>query len=221
MPSPLTTLGNDSRETRRIDVSSTTTASVAGNIRALSSSALGSFAGSTLSWIMASRDPPAAAEVLGAGAPGAPDPPGKPDMPGKPGRPDPGADPPGPKPKPGPAPGCPGPIPPGRVPGEPPADRAIAELIWAWSVPGRLARRLGTVSLGSPTARKIGPGGRWESACSTSGPGFHPFFLTVSRAARAASEVDEKAMWFPSIRIVGRTPGGTSFSGESGGTCSM
>src|SRR5271157_5789173 len=88
MPSPLTTLGNDSRETRRIDVSSTTTASVAGNIRALSSSALGSFAGSTLSWIMASRDPPAAAEVLGAGAPGAPDPPGKPDMPGKPGGPD-------------------------------------------------------------------------------------------------------------------------------------
>src|SRR5271157_5147499 len=114
MPSPLTTLGNDSRETRRIDVSSTTTASVAGNIRALSSSALGSFAGSTLSWIMASRDPPAAAEVLGAGAPGAPDPPGAPNPPGKPGRtdmpgwlkdmlpigppgpPDPGADPPGP-----------------------------------------------------------------------------------------------------------------------------
>src|SRR5271165_3930912 len=158
----------------------------------------------------------------------------EPDMPGKPGRPgmlkdmpplgppgppDPGADRPGPKP--GPAPGWPGPIPPGRAPGEPPADRAIAELIWAWSVPGRLARRLGTVSLGSPTARKIGPGGRWESACSTSGPGFHPFFLTVSRAARAASEVGEKAMWFPSIRIVGRTPGWRIFSGESVGTFSM
>ena len=98
----------------------------------------------------------------------------------------------------------------------PPADNVITELIWAWSVPGRLARRLGTVSLGSPTARKIGPGGRWESACSTSGPGFHPFFLTVSRAARAASEVDEKAMWFPSIRIVGRTPGGRIFSRPRG-----
>src|SRR5208337_1749993 len=158
------------------------------------------------------------------GAPGAPDLPGAPNPPGKPGRPDmpgwpkdmlplgppdPGADPPGPKPKPGPAPGCPGPIPPGRAPGEPPADRAIAELICAWSVPGRLASRLGTVSLGSPTARKIGPGGAWESACTTSGPGFHPFFLTVSRAVRAASDVDEKTIWFPSSRIVGRTPGVT------------
>ena len=65
------------------------------------------------------------------------------------------------------------------------------------------------------------PGREVESACSTSGPGFHPFFLTVSRAARAASEVGEKAMWFPSIRIVGRTPGGRIFSGESVGTFSM
>ena len=111
MPSPLTTLRNDSRETRRIDVSSTTTASVLGNIKALSSSALGSFAASTLSWIMASCDPPSVAEVLGAGAPGGPDPPdppgkpGRPDMPGMlkdmpplgpPGPPAPGADPPGP-----------------------------------------------------------------------------------------------------------------------------
>ena len=107
MPSPLTTLGNDSRETRRIDVSSTTTASVLGNIKALSSSALGSFAASTLSWIMASCDPPSAAEVLGAGAPGGPDPPGKPGRPDMPGMlkdmpplgpPDPSAsaDPPGP-----------------------------------------------------------------------------------------------------------------------------
>ena len=66
-------------------MSSTTTASVLGNIKALSSSALGSFAASTLSWIMASCDPPSAAEVLGAGASGGPDPP---DPPGKPGRPD-------------------------------------------------------------------------------------------------------------------------------------
>jgi hypothetical protein len=88
-------------------------------------------------------------------------------------------------------------------------------------VPGRLARSPGTVSRGSLTASRIRFEGRCVSAWSISAGGFHPFFLIASMAPRAPSEVAENAMYLPSMRSVGWTPGEPIFSDESPGTNSM